>query len=135
MQGFGILFGAVVALTVSAGFGSSYPTPSYEANPAASLVTEAADYVWRVILMFGTVPAALIARDEKRAAADVSKVLNTTVIVEDDAGAPTSSRGGNEWGLFSKQFARRYDLHLLATASTLFEAVDGVDVEEQQMSM
>jgi hypothetical protein len=119
MQGFGILFGAIVALVVSAGFRDSYPAPSYKEDPAASLVPEA-DYVWRIILMFGTIPAALtyywrmkmpetarytalIARNAKQAAADMSKVLHTE-IVEDKV-------GGNDWGLFSAQFLRRHGLH------------------------
>ncbi|KAF0898807.1 hypothetical protein E2562_011881 [Oryza meyeriana var. granulata] len=106
MQGFGILFGAIVALVVSAGFRNAYPAPSYADDRAASLVSEA-DYMWRIILMFGTVPAALtyywrmkmpetarytalIARNAKQAAADMSK------------------------------FVRRHGIHLVATTSTWF---------------
>ncbi|CAN6318295.1 unnamed protein product [Urochloa humidicola] len=140
MQGFGILFGAIVALVVSAGFRNSFPAPAYQDNRAASLVPEA-DYVWRIILMFGTIPAALtyywrmkmpetarytalIARNAKQAAADMSKVLNEE-IVEDAAAAAEldasgSGTGANEWGLFSSQFVRRHGLHLVATTSTWF---------------
>uniref|UniRef100_J3LK24 H(+)/Pi cotransporter n=1 Tax=Oryza brachyantha TaxID=4533 RepID=J3LK24_ORYBR len=50
MQGFGILFGAIVALVVSAGFRNAYPSPSYAQNPAASLVPQS-DYAWRIILI------------------------------------------------------------------------------------
>ncbi|TKV93626.1 hypothetical protein SEVIR_9G238400v4 [Setaria viridis] len=139
MQGFGILFGAIVALVVSAGFRNSYPAPSYQDNPTASLVVPEADYVWRIILMFGTIPAALtyywrmkmpetarytalIARNAKQAAADMSKVLNAE-IVEDDAdraGREAAGAGSNKWGLFSAQFVRRHGLHLVATTSTWF---------------
>uniref|UniRef100_A0A0D3F7H7 H(+)/Pi cotransporter n=1 Tax=Oryza barthii TaxID=65489 RepID=A0A0D3F7H7_9ORYZ len=95
MQGSGILFGAIVALAVSAGFPHAYPVSSYSDNHAASLIPQA-DYVWRIIVMFGTVPAALtyywrmkmpetawhtalIARNTKQAAADMSKVLHTQI--------------------------------------------------------
>ncbi|KAG2537813.1 hypothetical protein PVAP13_9NG331900 [Panicum virgatum] len=130
MQGFGILFGAIVALVVSAGFRNSYLAPSYQDNPAASFVPEA-DYVWRIILMFGTIPAALtyywrmkmpetarytalVARNAKQAAADMSKVLNAEIAEDAERDA------GSEWGLFSAQFVRRHGLHLVATTSTWF---------------
>uniref|UniRef100_A0A0E0EQL8 Amino acid transporter transmembrane domain-containing protein n=1 Tax=Oryza meridionalis TaxID=40149 RepID=A0A0E0EQL8_9ORYZ len=58
MLGFGILFGAIVTLVVSAGFQHTYPAPSYSDNHAVSLVPQA-DYVWCIILMFGTIPAVL----------------------------------------------------------------------------
>uniref|UniRef100_A0A0D9XK64 H(+)/Pi cotransporter n=1 Tax=Leersia perrieri TaxID=77586 RepID=A0A0D9XK64_9ORYZ len=137
MQGFGILFGAIVALVVSAAFRNAYPAPSYADGRAASLVPQA-DYVWRIILMFGTIPAALtyywrmkmpetarytalVARDAKQAAADMSKVLDTD-IKEDDAAvvAVGGGGGGNEWGLFSKKFVGRHGMHLVATTSTWF---------------
>lgn len=55
-QGFNIHFGVIIALIVSAGFRNSYPTSLYAENLAASLVSEA-DYVWRIILMFVSIPA------------------------------------------------------------------------------
>ncbi|BAF26621.1 Os10g0444600, partial [Oryza sativa Japonica Group] len=137
MQGFGILFGAIVALVVSAGFRNAYPAPSYADGRAASLVPEA-DYVWRIILMFGTVPAALtyywrmkmpetarytalIARNAKQAAADMSKVLDTEIQEDADRAEAVAAGGaGNEWGLFSRQFVRRHGVHLVATTSTWF---------------
>uniref|UniRef100_A0A0D3HE60 H(+)/Pi cotransporter n=1 Tax=Oryza barthii TaxID=65489 RepID=A0A0D3HE60_9ORYZ len=106
MQGFGILFGAIVALIVSAGFRNAYPAPSYADGRAASLVPEA-DYVWRIILMFGTVPAALT-------------YYWRTQIEESADRAETVAVGGESWGLFSRQFLRRHGLHLLATTSTWF---------------
>uniref|UniRef100_A0A0D9Z254 H(+)/Pi cotransporter n=1 Tax=Oryza glumipatula TaxID=40148 RepID=A0A0D9Z254_9ORYZ len=135
MQGFGILFGAIVALVVSAGFRHAYPAPSYAQNPAASLAPQA-DYTWRLILMFGTIPAgltyywrmkmpetarytALVARNAKQAAADMSKVLHAEIeerpeVVESQVVA------GETWGLFSRQFMKRHGMHLLATTSTWF---------------
>ncbi|GJN09069.1 hypothetical protein PR202_ga27040 [Eleusine coracana subsp. coracana] len=122
MQGFGILFGTIVALVVSGAFRNAYPAP--------------ADFMWRVILMFGTVPAALtyywrmkmpetarytalIARNTKQAAADMSKVLHKD-IQEDEQVEREVIATGDTWGLFSKQFLRRHGLHLLATTSTWF---------------
>nr|CBH19564.1 inorganic phosphate transporter [Oryza sativa Indica Group] len=102
---------------------------------AASLVPQA-DYVWRIILMFGTVPAALtyywrmkmpetarytalIARNAKQAAADMSKVLHTQIEESADR-AETVAVGGESWGLFSRQFLRRPGLRLLATTGRGF---------------
>jgi hypothetical protein len=42
----------------SAGFRNAYPALPYAQDRAGSLVPQA-DYVWRIILMFGTLPAAL----------------------------------------------------------------------------
>ncbi|GJM99161.1 hypothetical protein PR202_ga16241 [Eleusine coracana subsp. coracana] len=123
MQGFGILFGTIVALVVSAAF-------------RASLVPEA-DYLWRVVLMFGTVPAALtyywrmkmpetarytalIARNTKQATADMAKVLKKDIQEDDEQVERQVVAGGDTWGLFSMQFLRRHGLHLLATTSTWF---------------
>jgi MFS transporter, PHS family, inorganic phosphate transporter len=134
-QGFGILFAAVVSLVVSAGFKSAYKAPSYNENREGSTVPEA-DYVWRIILMFGAVPAgltyywrmkmpetarytALVARNTKQAASDMSKVLQEEIVEEhkiDDENVV----GADQWGLFSPQFAKRHGIHLLATTSTWF---------------
>ncbi|CAA6655495.1 unnamed protein product [Spirodela intermedia] len=114
MQGFGILSGGMVAIAVSAIFKHSFPAPPYADNPSASTVPEA-DFVWRIILMFGALPAALtyywrmkmpetarytalVAKNAPQAAADMSKVLQVKI----------------------EQFARRHGLHLLATATTWF---------------
>nr|GMD70015.1 inorganic phosphate transporter 1-4-like [Ipomoea batatas] len=58
MQGFGILAGGMVAIIVSASFKSAFPAPDYAFNAVRSTVPQA-DYVWRIILMFGALPAAL----------------------------------------------------------------------------
>ncbi|KAJ1298905.1 hypothetical protein BS78_01G489600 [Paspalum vaginatum] len=135
MQGFGILAGGAVALGVTALFRSRFPAPPYAADPAASTPPEA-DLVWRVILMFGAVPAlltfywrmkmpetarytALIARDAERAAADMSKVLQVEIaakVEQQAAAAQTAHR--RPFGLFSREFGRRHGLHLVGTAST-----------------
>ena len=91
MQGFGNLTGGIIALIVSAAFKAAFPAPSYATDAAASLVPQA-DYVWRIILMFGAIPAlmtyywrmkmpetarytALVANNAKQAASDMSKVI------------------------------------------------------------
>nr|CBH19565.1 inorganic phosphate transporter [Oryza sativa Indica Group] len=86
---------------------------------AASLVPQA-DYVWRIILMFGTVPAALtyywrmkmpetarytalIARNAKQAAADMSRCC--TPRLRRARTAPRRGRRRESWGLFSRRSA------------------------------
>ncbi|CAL4942109.1 unnamed protein product [Urochloa decumbens] len=109
MQGFGILFGAIVGLVVSAGFRNSFPAPAYEVDAAASLVPEA-DYVWRIILMFGTIPAALTYYWRMK----MPETARYTALIARNANR------NNEWGLFSSQFVRRHGLHLVATTTTWF---------------
>ena len=91
-QGFGILVSAAIATMVSSGLRTEYPAPAYELDPVAS-TSAGADYVWRIVFMFGCVPAgltyywrtkmpetprytALVAGDTKQAAADMHKVLH-----------------------------------------------------------
>jgi PHS family inorganic phosphate transporter-like MFS transporter len=135
MQGFGILAGGVFAMLVSTAFKSKFDAPAYMVDPLGSTVPEA-DYVWRIILMFGAIPAAmtyysrskmpetarytaLVEKNIEKAAADMSKVLNTdikaepTIVVD-----PIQEK--NKFGLFSKEFMSRHGLHLLGTTSTWF---------------
>ncbi|PON53331.1 Major facilitator, sugar transporter-like [Parasponia andersonii] len=58
MQGFGILVGGIVTLIISSAFKHKYKAPPYSVNPKESLVPEA-NYIWRMILMFGAILAAL----------------------------------------------------------------------------
>ncbi|KAK6161311.1 hypothetical protein DH2020_004692 [Rehmannia glutinosa] len=100
MQGLGILFSGILSLIVAAAFDSKFKAPTYEENAAASTVPEA-DYVWRIILMFGAFPAvvtyywrmkmpetarytALVAKNAKQAAQDMAKVLNVELEAEED---------------------------------------------------
>ncbi|KAM7279109.1 hypothetical protein ACFE04_006243 [Oxalis oulophora] len=137
MQGFGILTGGMIAIVVSSAFNAEFPAPPYGLDPRNSTVPEA-DYVWRIILMFGAVPAlvtyywrmrmpetarytALVVKNAKKAAADMSKVLQVDPEEAKDEKIQTSrDKKGNEFGLFSKQFGRRHGLHLLGTTSTWF---------------
>ncbi|PKI31080.1 hypothetical protein CRG98_048526 [Punica granatum] len=139
MQGFGILAGGIFAIIVASAFRAKYDAPSYEVDPVASTVPQA-DYVWRIILMVGALPAALtyywrmkmpetarytalVAKNAKQAASDMSKVLQVEIEpeqqkIEQMAAAEKSGRGS--FGLLSKEFLRRHGLHLLGTTSTWF---------------
>ena len=136
MQGFGILGGGIVALTISASFDHAFKAPAYSVNAAASTVPQA-DYVWRIILMFGAIPAALtyywrmkmpetarytalVAKNAKQAAADMSKVLNVDLEVEENKVIKLTGTQANSFGLFSREFMKRHGLHLLGTTSTWF---------------
>ncbi|KAL1832406.1 hypothetical protein ACET3Z_002057 [Daucus carota] len=131
MQGFGILAGGVFAIIVSASFKASFPAPAYEDNALGSTVDQA-DYVWRIILMFGAIPAAmtyywrmkmpetarytaLVAKNAQQAASDMAKVLHVEIEVEQDKVEKTK-----DFGLFSREFLRRHGVHLLGTTSTWF---------------
>lgn len=136
MQGFGILFGGIVSLVVSTAFDHAYKAPAYQDNPAASLVPEA-DYVWRIILMFGALPAALtyywrmkmpetarytalVAKNAKQAAQDMSKVLQVEFENEQEKVDRMGETVDNNFGLFSKQFLKRHGSHLVGTCTTWF---------------
>ncbi|KAF9607357.1 hypothetical protein IFM89_033945 [Coptis chinensis] len=136
MQGFGILAGGLFAIIVSTIFQSLYKAPPYQVDPLASTIPQA-DYVWRIILMFGALPAALtyywrlkmpetarytalVAKNAKQAAADMSKVLQVEVDAEQEKVEQLTEMTSNSFGLFSKKFLKRHGKHLLATTSTWF---------------
>ncbi|OWM70447.1 inorganic phosphate transporter 1-4-like [Punica granatum] len=136
MQGFGILAGGIVALIVSLSFDHAYNAPAYEVDPVGSTVPQA-DYIWRIILMFGALPAvltyywrmkmpetarytALVAKNAKQAATDMSKVLQVDLEAEQEKVDKLARDTRKNYGLFSKEFARRHGLHLLGTTSTWF---------------
>ncbi|KAK3153829.1 hypothetical protein QOZ80_2BG0181830 [Eleusine coracana subsp. coracana] len=136
MQGFGILAGGIVTLIISAAFRAAYPAPAYQVDAATSTVSQA-DFVWRIILMLGALPAlltyywrmkmpetarytALVAKNAKQAAADMSKVLQTEIVDEQEKLDDLVTRSTNSFGLFSREFARRHGMHLIGTASTWF---------------
>ncbi|XVF39377.1 hypothetical protein PTKIN_Ptkin01aG0029700 [Pterospermum kingtungense] len=137
MQGFGILTGGAVAIAMASIFGAIYKAPAYSVDPLGSTVPQA-DYVWRLILMFGALPAALtyywrtklpetprysalVAKDEEKALGDMSKILNIEKQTQNKEMAEKRViQKPKSFGLFSKQFLRRHGLHLLGTASTWF---------------
>lgn len=136
MQGFGILAGGIFALIVSSAFNAAFKAPAYEDDPIASTVPQA-DYLWRIIVMVGALPAALtyywrmkmpetarytalVAKNAKQAASDMSKVLQVELEAEEQKIQELDRDKGNGYGLFSKEFLRRHGLHLLGTTSTWF---------------
>uniref|UniRef100_A0ACD5ZBW1 Uncharacterized protein n=1 Tax=Avena sativa TaxID=4498 RepID=A0ACD5ZBW1_AVESA len=136
MQGFDILAGGIVTLIISAIFRAAFPKPAYQDAAAGSIGTEA-DFVWRIILMVGAVPAlltyywrmkmpetacytALVAKNAKLAASDMSKVLQVQLEDESEKMEEMVCRGNNDFGLFSPKFARRHGLHLVGTATMWF---------------
>ncbi|KAJ9700683.1 hypothetical protein PVL29_006145 [Vitis rotundifolia] len=136
MQGFGILAGGIVSLIVSAAFDHKFKAPSYQLDPVGSTVPQA-DYIWRIILMFGAVPAgltyywrmkmpetarytALVAKNARKAAADMSKVLQVDIEAEESKVEKLVTEPTNSFGLFSKEFAKRHGLHLIGTTTTWF---------------
>ncbi|KAG2727952.1 hypothetical protein I3760_01G182400 [Carya illinoinensis] len=136
MQGFGILGGGIVALIVSSAFNNKYHPPAYQVNAKDSLPPQS-DYIWRIILMFGALPAALtyywrmkmpetarytalVAKNAKQAAADMSKVLQVNIEAEEEKIERLAVEPSNSFGLFSKEFAKRHGLHLLGTTTTWF---------------
>ncbi|XP_006356062.1 probable inorganic phosphate transporter 1-3 [Solanum tuberosum] len=136
MQGFGILFSGIVALITAAGFDHAYKSPTFQENAALSTVPQA-DYIWRIILMFGSLPAALtyywrmkmpetarytalVAKDAKRAAQDMGRVLQVEIESEEAKIEQISRDETNQFGLFSWEFVRRHGLHLFGTCSTWF---------------
>ncbi|XP_037488506.1 putative inorganic phosphate transporter 1-13 [Triticum dicoccoides] len=121
MQGFGNVAAGLVGTITSAAFLNSSP--------------DKIDYVWRIVLMFGAVPAlltyywrmkmpetarytALIAKDAKMAASDMSAVLNMHIVPEEDGVNELASQ--DQYGLFSSEFLRRHGLHLLSTTVCWF---------------
>ncbi|WCJ24036.1 Inorganic phosphate transporter 1-1 [Euphorbia peplus] len=133
MQGFGILAGGMVAIAVSAAFKAQFPAKSFQLDPVGSTVPEA-DAVWRIILMFGALPAvltyywrmkmpetarytALVAKNAKQAASDMAKVLQVELEAEEEK---VEQMSGNKFGLMSKEFLHRHGRHLLGTSTTWF---------------
>ncbi|KQJ81733.1 probable inorganic phosphate transporter 1-4 [Brachypodium distachyon] len=132
MQGFGNLTGGVVAIVVSAAFKRRFDAPAFKDDPAGSTVPQA-DLAWRIVLMFGAVPAlltyywrmkmpetarytALVAKNNKQATADMERVLNVQLAKDEDA----PERRQEQFGLFSREFLKRHGRHLLGTTVCWF---------------
>ncbi|GKV19047.1 hypothetical protein SLEP1_g29346 [Rubroshorea leprosula] len=140
MQGFGILAGGVVSLFVSGLFNKWYPAPAFQQNgiiTGSRSTVPQADYVWRIILMFGALPAsltyywrmkmpetarytALVAKNAKQAATDMARVLHVDIEPEEDKVTRIVDDRANSFGLFSGEFVQRHGLHLLGTTTCWF---------------
>ncbi|KAF5450749.1 hypothetical protein F2P56_031078 [Juglans regia] len=139
MQGFGILCGGAVAIVVSSIFQVLFPARAYSEDPTGSTVPQA-DYAWRIILMFGAVPAAmtyywrmkmpetprytaLVAKNQQKAREDMAKVLKVDIESGKEAVIKAEVEvveKRNSFGLFSSEFLSRHGLHLLGTTTTWF---------------
>ncbi|KAI8003446.1 putative inorganic phosphate transporter 1-5 [Camellia lanceoleosa] len=135
MQGFGILASGIVALIVSSAFDHAYKAFAYSVGPVASTMPQA-DYIWRIVLMFEALLAtltyywqmkmpktvcytALVAKNVKQEAQDMSKVLNVEINLKRPK-SESASRADPDYGLFSKEFLNHHGVHLLGTTSTWF---------------
>ncbi|QHN93785.1 Inorganic phosphate transporter [Arachis hypogaea] len=134
MQGVGIICAGLISVIISALFLHNYPAPSYTANPALSTQPEG-DFLWRIVLMIGAVPAmltfywrmkmpetgrytALIEGNAKQAATDMARVLDIEILAEQEKIAQFKSM--NQYPLWSNEFFRRHGRHLIGTMSTWF---------------
>ncbi|KAI5347160.1 hypothetical protein L3X38_015039 [Prunus dulcis] len=139
MQGVGIIFAGLVSMVLSRIFLSFYPAPAFQDSPtdyAHVLSTQPqADYLWRIVLMIGALPAivtyywrmkmpetgrytALIEGNAKQAAADMGKVLDIEIQAEQEKLA--QFKAANEYPLLSMEFYRRHGRHLIGTMTTWF---------------
>ena len=135
MQGVGILVAGAVAMIVSKSFLVAYKAEVFSKNHVLSTQPEG-DYVWRIVLMFGAVPAmltyywrmkmpetarftALVRGNHEKAAADMAKVLEHDIIV-DESRPKIPAVPNPSYKLLSREFVRRHGLHLLGTTTTWF---------------
>ncbi|KAF6134463.1 hypothetical protein GIB67_034877 [Kingdonia uniflora] len=134
MQGVGIIVAGLVSMTLSALFLKWYPAPPFKVDHAKSTQREA-DYLWRIILMLGALPAlltyywrmkmpetgrytAIIVGNAKKAANDMGKVLE--IDIQEDQDKLAEFKANNDYPLMSKEFLRRHGMHLIGTMSTWF---------------
>ncbi|KAI4383152.1 hypothetical protein MLD38_009027 [Melastoma candidum] len=135
MQGVGIIFAGFVSMILSLIFLSfTGKTPSFNDNPLKSTQPEA-DYLWRIVLMIGALPAALtfywrmrmpetgrytalIEGNAKQAAADMGRVLQ--IELEEEQEKLAKFKSSNQYSLLSMQFISRHGRHLIGTMTTWF---------------
>ncbi|XP_021625583.1 low affinity inorganic phosphate transporter 8 [Manihot esculenta] len=136
MQGMGILFAGAVATIISKIFKDTFKAPPFSENHILSTQPEA-DFVWRIVLMIGAIPAALtfywrmkmpetarytalVEGNHKKAAADMATVLESDIYIEETGSKPPANPKSTSYGLFSSEFLARHGIHLLGTTSTWF---------------
>lgn len=134
MQGTGILAGAAVSIIVSSAFNNAYPRPPFNTDHIGSTPPQA-DFVWRLVFMFGALPAlltyywrmkmpetarytALVEGNAKQAALDMTKVMSVQLEAEQEK--VDRIRTTDNFGLFSPQFAKKHGMHLVGTCTTWF---------------
>nr|UZH45529.1 phosphorus transporter PT11 [Morus alba] len=137
MQGVGIIFAGLVSMILSKIFLGFYDAPPYtfdDFSPVLSTQPEA-DYLWRIVLMLGALPAiltfywrlkmpetgrytALIEGNAKQAAVDMGRVLEIEIHDEQDKLA--QFKAANNYSLLSQEFWSRHGRHLIGTTTTWF---------------
>ncbi|GLU00091.1 hypothetical protein SLE2022_174850 [Rubroshorea leprosula] len=128
MQGFGILASSAMTMVICSIFQKG-------SHASKDYMPDAADISWRLILMMGSVPAALtyywrmlmpetarftalVSRDPLQAAVDIGTVLNVPLNqISEDAPIPLFP---STYSLFSKQFFRRHGRDLFCCATSWF---------------
>ncbi|OIT34631.1 PREDICTED: inorganic phosphate transporter 1-11-like [Nicotiana attenuata] len=134
MQGVGIIFAGLVSMIISNVFLIKYGGTPFDQDEILSTEPEA-DYVWRIVLMVGALPAlvtyywrmkmpetgrytAIIEGNAKQAAINMGKVLDIEIQEEGDKLA--QFKAANEYPLLSSEFFQRHGLHLIGTMTTWF---------------
>ncbi|NP_001234674.2 mycorrhiza-inducible inorganic phosphate transporter [Solanum lycopersicum] len=134
MQGVGIIFAGLVSMIISKLFLMRYEGEPFNVDEILSTEPQA-DYVWRIVLMLGALPAlltyywrmkmpetgrytAIIEGNAKQAAINMGKVLDIEIQAESDKLA--QFKAANEYSLLSNEFFQRHGLHLIGTMSTWF---------------
>ncbi|GAB4850900.1 Low affinity inorganic phosphate transporter 1 [Ancistrocladus abbreviatus] len=117
IQGFGILTGGIVGLIVSAGFELHHHSPSYKEHPELSC--PGLTYYWSMQMPETARYTTLITKNAKKAAEDMSKVLQVDITAEPEKLEQLDAQCQN-FSLFSWEFLRIYGLRLLGTCSTWF---------------
>ncbi|KAL6839728.1 hypothetical protein ACP4OV_030416 [Aristida adscensionis] len=116
MQGFGNVAAGIVGMVASSSFANSNKSN--------------ADFVWRIVLMFGAIPAALtyywrmkmpetarytalVTKNAEKVALDMSAVLKMDIDPEEDTVNQLATQ--DQYGLLSAEFLRCHGTHLLGT--------------------
>ncbi|XP_059625440.1 LOW QUALITY PROTEIN: low affinity inorganic phosphate transporter 4 [Cornus florida] len=127
MQGMGIIFAGLVSMSLSRIFLRYYEGPTFREDRILS-TEPAGDYMWRIVLMLGALPAlltyywrmkmpetgrytALIEGNAKQAAIDMGRVLK--IDIQADGEKLSQFKASNDYTLFSSEFNRRHGLHLI----------------------
>ncbi|GMN44467.1 hypothetical protein TIFTF001_013656 [Ficus carica] len=137
MQGVGIIFAGLVSMTVSKIFLVNDHNPVYKGNEFNNVLSTQphADYMWRIVLMFGALPAiltyywrmkmpetgrytALIMGNADQAAKDMGQVLD--IEIDPDQDKLSQFKAANKYTLLTHEFWKRHGQHLLGTTTTWF---------------
>ncbi|CAA3001861.1 inorganic phosphate transporter 1-11-like [Olea europaea var. sylvestris] len=134
MQGVGYVFAGLVSMILSRIFLDKYKGIRFSDDDILYAEPEA-DYVWRIVLMLGALPAiltfywrmkmpetgrytALIKGNAELAASDMGRVLDMEIQADQEKLA--QFKAANEYPLLSKEFFRRHGRHLIGTTTTWF---------------